>query len=290
MTEKATHDEQPTKNQASMEDMAGSRRVVKKTDDGLPSEAYFFEMQIEELKRAELINRVLFKITNAVSVTSDLNQLYASIHQTLNQVIDGTNFYIALYDSEKRTLGFPYYRDEKGESQEDVVVKYDVSDSLTGQVIIDRKPVLLNREELLERESQNRVIGALPFVWLGVPLIADDNVIGVVAVQSYTNPDMFDEKDIELLASVSEQIALAIDRKRTEDERDALILELQKTLAEVKTLKGIIPICTSCKKIRDDKGYWNQVEAYIRDHSDAEFTHGICQECVEKLYPGLGIK
>jgi hypothetical protein len=83
---------------------------------------------------------------------------------------------------------------------------------------------------------------------------------------------------------------LAIDRKRTEDERDALIAELKKTLAEVKTLKGIIPICTSCKKIRDDKGYWNQVEAYIRDHSDAEFTHGICQECVEKLYPGLGIK
>ena len=198
--------------------------------------------------------------------------------------------FIALYDSEKRTLTFSYYKDEKDKGQEDVVVKYDVSDSLTGQVIIDRKPVLLNTEELLEKKSQNRLIGAVPLVWLGVPLIADDKAIGVLAVQSYTNPNQFDKKDIEILTAVSEQIALAIDRKRTEDERDALILELQKTLAEVKTLKGIIPICTSCKKIRDDKGYWNQVEAYIRDHSDAEFTHGICQECVEKLYPGLGTK
>jgi len=261
----------------------------EKTPGGVSHEQKTHEMQIEELKRAERINRVLFRITNAVNVTSDLNQLYASIHQTLNQVIDGTNFFIALYDSEKRTLTFPYYKDEKDKDQEDVVVKYDVSDSLTGQVIIDRKPVLLNKETLLERNAQNRLVGVVPLVWLGVPLITNNNVIGVVVVQSYSNPNLFDKKDIEILTSVSEQIALAIDRKRTEDERDALILELQKTLAEVKTLKGIIPICTSCKKIRDDKGYWNQVDAYIRDHSDAEFTHGICEDCVKKLYPGLGI-
>ena len=57
---------------------------------------------------------------------------------------------------------------------------------------------------------------------------------------------------------------------------------------EIKTLRGIIPICAACKKIRDDKGYWQQVEAYIRDRSEAEFSHGICPECVDKLYPGLG--
>ena len=61
--------------------------------------------------------------------------------------------------------------------------------------------------------------------------------------------------------------------------------QLQNTLEHIKTLRGIIPICASCKKIRDDKGYWNQVEVYIRDHSDAEFSHGICPECVQKLYP-----
>ncbi len=54
---------------------------------------------------------------------------------------------------------------------------------------------------------------------------------------------------------------------------------------EIKTLKGFLPICSSCKKIRDDKGYWNQIESYIREHSEAEFTHGICPECFKKLYP-----
>lgn len=66
--------------------------------------------------------------------------------------------------------------------------------------------------------------------------------------------------------------------------------ELQKTLKKVRTLTGLLPICSSCKKIRDDKGYWNQLEAYISKHSQAEFTHGLCPECAKKLYPYLDIK
>jgi len=65
------------------------------------------------------------------------------------------------------------------------------------------------------------------------------------------------------------------------------ITELKQTIARVKTLGGLLPICANCKKIRDDKGYWNQLEGYIQDHSEAEFTHGICPECIEKLYPGI---
>ena len=68
-------------------------------------------------------------------------------------------------------------------------------------------------------------------------------------------------------------------------EREAMIAELQEALANVRTLSGLIPICASCKKIRDDKGYWQQVEAYISAHSDAVFTHGLCPECAAKLFP-----
>ena len=67
-------------------------------------------------------------------------------------------------------------------------------------------------------------------------------------------------------------------------------LNLEKALSEVRTLTGLLPICSHCKRIRDDQGYWNQIEAYIQAHSDAEFTHGICRECAEKLYPDLKIK
>ena len=70
-------------------------------------------------------------------------------------------------------------------------------------------------------------------------------------------------------------------------ERNRLMLELQETLARVKTLSGLLPICASCKNIRDDKGYWNQIEAYVEERSEAEFSHGICPNCAETLYPQL---
>lgn len=77
------------------------------------------------------------------------------------------------------------------------------------------------------------------------------------------------------------------DRVQAEAEREKLIAELEQALARIKTLRGLIPICVSCKKIRDDEGFWNQVEEYIEQHSEAEFTHGICAECATKLYPEL---
>ena len=78
--------------------------------------------------------------------------------------------------------------------------------------------------------------------------------------------------------------------KQTDKEKSEAIKELHKALEEVKTLSGFLPICAACKKIRDDKGYWNQIEAYISEHSEAEFSHGICPECAKKLYPDIFAK
>ena len=69
------------------------------------------------------------------------------------------------------------------------------------------------------------------------------------------------------------------------EEQQDLIDRLHEALTSIKTLKGMLPICASCKKVRDDKGYWNQIEEYVSAHSDAEFSHGICPDCVRKLYP-----
>jgi hypothetical protein len=76
-------------------------------------------------------------------------------------------------------------------------------------------------------------------------------------------------------------------RKREEAEWMRLIQELTQALAHVKTLSGLLPICASCKKIRDDKGYWSGVESYITRHSEALFSHGICPECEKKMYEDL---
>lgn len=77
------------------------------------------------------------------------------------------------------------------------------------------------------------------------------------------------------------------EHKKAETEREQLISQLQEALANVRQLSGMLPICAACKKIRDDKGYWQQIESYIRTHSEAEFTHSLCPDCVEKTYAEL---
>jgi hypothetical protein len=79
------------------------------------------------------------------------------------------------------------------------------------------------------------------------------------------------------------------ERTQAQQDRERLIAELQDTISTVRTLSGLLPICSSCKKIRDDQGYWNQIERYISKHSMAEFTHGLCPECAKRLYPNLDI-
>lgn len=87
------------------------------------------------------------------------------------------------------------------------------------------------------------------------------------------------------LSSAQEEIRR---RKAAEAENIRLIGELQRALAEVKTLRGFLPICASCKNVRDDAGYWQKIEQYVESRSDARFTHGICPSCIERLYPDLG--
>ena len=95
------------------------------------------------------------------------------------------------------------------------------------------------------------------------------------------------ERTAELSQANLKLIQEINERKQSEAERENLIKKLQAAFSEVKTLSGLFPICASCKKIRDDNGYWNQIESYIRKHSDAEFSHSICPECTKKLYPEL---
>ena len=97
-------------------------------------------------------------------------------------------------------------------------------------------------------------------------------------------PILNDVGEVETVICTSKNITK---RKLAEDalkkERD----KLMKALKEIKTLSGLLPICAACKKIRDDKGYWNQMEGYIQQHSDAQFSHGMCPDCAKKLYPDL---
>lgn len=90
-----------------------------------------------------------------------------------------------------------------------------------------------------------------------------------------------------LQVHISQLDAEIRDRKQAEAQREQLIADLQKAASEIKSLRGIIPICASCKKIRDDQGYWNQLETYLHEHSEAEFSHGLCPDCLKTFDPDL---
>ncbi len=82
-------------------------------------------------------------------------------------------------------------------------------------------------------------------------------------------------------------VEMVLYKAKIDRERAELTLELQKALEKVKLLSGLLPICCHCKRVRDDKGYWNQIEAYIRDHSEVEFSHGLCDDCLDKYYQDI---
>jgi len=80
------------------------------------------------------------------------------------------------------------------------------------------------------------------------------------------------------------------ERRRADEERDQLIAKLQEAVSSIKALSGLIPICAACKKVRDDQGYWQQVEDYVSAHWQVEFSHGLCPECMARLYPDAGMQ
>ena len=178
---------------------------------------YRSQDEIALLRHAEKINETLFEISNAVNTTLNLEDLYRSIHESLARIIDVTNFFIAIVDSKKRTLYFPYHVDT-ADDDFNPISDFNTDSSMTGLVVLQRKPILLEEKALKERAAKGGIWGPVPLIWMGIPLIVKDTVIGVMAVQSYTDPHLYDHLDLQVLSAVSHQIAMAIDRKQSRDE------------------------------------------------------------------------
>jgi PAS domain S-box-containing protein len=104
-----------------------------------------------------------------------------------------------------------------------------------------------------------------------------------IFLEGRCTPKFEDGRAVELLGIFRD----ITERKQLEAEREQLVCDLKETLSRLKRLEGILPICASCKKIRDDKGCWNQIESYLHAYSSIEFSHGLCPECIQKLYPEL---
>lgn len=134
---------------------------------------------------------------------------------------------------------------------------------------------------------------------LGVPVFEDGHVVAVLGVGNKETP--YDQYDVDLSQLLANTVWSIVHRKRVQEhlreqiaahtaELEQRNLELQEALKDVQVLSGIVPICSYCKQIRDDQGYWNHLESYLSAHTDARFSHGICPMCVKKEFPGWRIE
>ena len=175
---------------------------------------------VTENIKAEKAKDLYYRIANHTIQSADLPTLFGKIHSELMKVIDADNFYIALYDKDKDQdkIKFPYFIDESHDNEEKYADR-KISKGLTEYAIFLAKPLLLYKKDIEKLIAEGKIspIGTMPQVWLGTPLKVDEHIIGIIAVQSYSDQSKYSLKDLELLDFISGQIALSIDIKETEE-------------------------------------------------------------------------
>ena len=175
---------------------------------------------MKNIHHAEKINQVLYEISNTINTVSSFYEMLDHIYEALSNIIDVTNFFIALYNQKEDTLDFVFEKDSTIQySLSPLLKEVSKTPSLSYKVIKSGKPLLIYEAEMinLARQMNKPLIGPSSKVWLGVPLKTSLKTIGVMAVQNYNDPEKFTKYDIDILQIVSDQIALVIEKKKAED-------------------------------------------------------------------------
>jgi len=186
---------------------------------------------ITQRKRAEAIQSAIYKISEATSEVSSLQELYHSIHLILSALMPTDNFYIALHDITSDEITFPYFVDQHDESPGSTRIGRGATEYVlrTGQPLLAPPEVF----DALEREGEVELVGAPSVDWLGVPLKIGERVIGVLVVQSYTEGVRFNKEDLDILTFVSNQVAISIERKRSEEKMRRMTEEWVQTFDSI---------------------------------------------------------
>lgn len=176
--------------------------------------------QIRDREKSELLQESLYRISELTSNTSiKINDFYAKVHNIIGQLINATNFFIAKYDEENNTLDFNYFVDENAINQARDYKPRKLSNHFSELVLKRRDTVLLSYQDMLALYHQGETKKPEDNIhsWLGVPLIYDGNLLGVMVIQSYTSKTIYNEQDAELLNFVSNHVSSAIKRREVSD-------------------------------------------------------------------------
>ncbi len=207
------------------------RRVHERTAE-IQSANARLQQEVAERARAERIQQALYQISEAMHQTHDLPALYQRIHEIICTLMPARNFYIALLDRDSGFLHFPYYVDEIDPAP----APRQGHPGITEYVLRTGRACLANLEEITRLKTAGEYVqsGAPASIWLGVPLVVRDQSIGVMAVQDHHNSSAFGPEDQQILSFIADQTALAIERKRSEQELQRA-LEQQRELVRLKT-------------------------------------------------------
>ncbi|EGB16384.1 multi-sensor signal transduction histidine kinase [Pseudodesulfovibrio mercurii] len=208
--------------------LAGNTRMVRAQDGAV---AYFegFLQDITARKLNERTTHALYAISTAVNTTRNLRDLYQTIHAIIGEVIEARNFFIAMLDEKNDMLRFVYFQDEMDDYFDIPNISDPGQSSLTIHVFRTAAPLYLSQADpgIEERLAAIGVIGTPPAAWLGVPLRQGERVVGAMAVQDYANPRQYSDEAATFLTAVSEQVAMAIERKTIEEALTRLNEELE---------------------------------------------------------------
>jgi PAS domain S-box-containing protein len=191
-----------------------------------------FLWDVTTRKQAEAIQSALYNISMAINSSKSLSELYLRIKEHLGTIIDTTNIFVAMYDKEKDELSLPFEVDER-----DHFETFPAGNSITSYVIKTKEAIMLTESDIngLAEAGKIDLIGSSAKIWLGAPLKVRDEIIGVIVVQSYDNANLYSLKDLKILSIVSNEIAIAIDKKRAEDNlryTNEELIKLHKSLEE----------------------------------------------------------
>ncbi len=196
--------------------LAGS--VSCRYENGRPTAFRCILYDTTDRIRAEKAQNLYYSIASLTTKSDNLGTLYQNIHKELSKVIEVKNFYITLYNSEKNYLYFPYYVDEDFDGEVRLTQRR-VGRGLTEYAMFYNKPLFLHEEQIIQLAAEHNLelYGAIPKVWLGVPLKIENRITGIIAVKCYRSRTTYSIRDLELLDFISGQIALAIERKQNEE-------------------------------------------------------------------------
>ncbi len=177
-----------------------------------------FSVNISKRKQAELVREVMLNIANAVFITKNMKELYKTIHNEINKLIAANNFFVGLYNEENQTINMAYIVDEKDDFEG---ISIPLEKSLSAQVILHKKAMLLTRKDMIELDKQGITgsgYGTPSMSWLGVPLLDNSHkIIGLIVIQDYSTDNAYHQSDLDLMEFVSKQISMSIMKKQDEE-------------------------------------------------------------------------